>query len=134
MKVNLNTESIRLISLFQEVTGAHVLDSYENEELYFVVSEGEYGLAVGKNGMKIKRVENILRKQVKVYEYSPDFETFVKNLIPHVKEISNQEGKVEVKVAANDRSKVIGKAGYRAKIIEHFIKRFFSDVESFKVK
>ena len=130
MKVNLNTESIRLISLFQEHTGTHVLDSYEDDEIYFVVAENEYGLAVGKNGNKIRKVEFVLKKPVKVFEYSKEIEHFIRNMIPQAKEISIRDNKIEVRVSQSDRSKV----SYRVKVIEHFVKRFFSDVQSFKVK
>ncbi len=133
MKVNLNTETIQTISLFQKITGAHVMDSYENEELYFIVAENEYGLAVGKNGMKIKKAESIFKKPIKIYEYSPDLEAFTKHMIPELKEICMTEKTVEVRVAPSNRAKVIGKGGQKAKIIGHFLKRFH-DIESFKVR
>ena len=133
MKIELNTETIRLMSLFQDLTGVHVLDCFENEDVYFVVAENEYGLAVGKSGKKIKNAEKVFRKSIKVFEYSSDLEKFIKNMIPQLRELSIKEGKIEVRVAPSDRSKVIGKAGYRIKVIEHFLKRFY-DVENFKVK
>ncbi|MFH0837110.1 MAG: NusA-like transcription termination signal-binding factor [Candidatus Aenigmatarchaeota archaeon] len=133
MKVQLNTETIRQISLFQELTGAHAIDMIINEEIYFVVAENEYGLAIGKDGRNIRKAEYVFKKPIRIIEYSPDLETFIKNMIPHVKEIIKQEGKIEVRIAPSDRSKVIGKAGYRIKIMEEFVKRFF-DATSFKVK
>ena len=54
-------------------------------------------------------------------------------MVPQAKEISNQEGKIELRVSPSDRSKVIGKAGYRVKIIENFLKRSH-EIISFKVK
>lgn len=133
MKINLDTDAIRTISLFQKLTGTHVLDSCEGDEIYFIVAENEYGLAVGKSGIKIKKAEGVFKKPIKVFEYSPDLETFIRNMVPQTKEISNIEGKIELKVSPSDRSKVIGKGGYRIKIIENFLKRSH-DVISFKVK
>ncbi len=133
MKITLDTETIRTISLFQKLTGTHVLDSYDGDEIYFIVAENEYGFAVGKNGIKIKKAESVFKKPIKVFEYSPDLERFIRNMVPQTKEISNIEGKIELKVSPSDRSRVIGKAGYRVKIIENFLKRSH-DVISFKVK
>ena len=133
MKIQLDTETIRLISLFQQLTGVHVLDSYENDEIYFIVAENEYGLAVGKNGSKIQKAERVFKKQIKVFEYSPSMETFIKNIIPQTKDLVINDKKVEVRVLSADRSKVIGKGGYKIKVMEHFLKRLY-DIESFKVK
>ena len=133
MRVQLNTETIRQISLFKDITGAHALDMITSEEIYFVVAENEYGLAIGKDGRNIRKAEYVFRKPIRIIEYSPDLETFIRNMIPHAKEIVKQGGKIEVRIAPSDRSKVIGKAGYRIKIMEEFVKRFF-DAESFKVK
>ncbi|MBI5332703.1 MAG: NusA-like transcription termination signal-binding factor [Candidatus Aenigmarchaeota archaeon] len=133
MKVQLNTETIRQISLFQQITGAHALDMITNEEIYFVVAENEYGLAIGKDGKNIRKAEHVFKKPIRIVEYSPDIDIFIRSMIPQTREIVKQDGKIEVRVAASDRAKVIGKAGYRIKIMEEFVKRFF-DAESFKVK
>ena len=133
MKVHLDTNKIRMISLFQKLTGAHVLDSLENDNIYFVVAKGDYGLAVGKNGSKIKNAEKVFKKPIKLFEYSPDLDTFIKNMIPETKEIIKKDDDIEVRIAGSDRAKVIGRAGYKVKVIHYFLKRLH-DVENFKVK
>lgn len=133
MKVQFDTETIKLIGLFQEITGAHVKDTLEAEgEVYFVVAEGEYGLAIGKGGAKIKKAERAIKKPIKIFEYAPELERFIRNAIPEAQQISVQDKSVRVKINSNDRARVIGKAGYRAKLIGEFLARLF-DVESFKV-
>jgi len=135
MKVVLNTEDIRLINLFQNLTGSHVIDCYNNDELYVIVANGQYGLAVGKGGSKIKNVENVLKKKVKLFEYSDDAESFLKNLIPEAKEVNiNLNEKVaEIKLMNSDKAKVIGKSGKNINIIKKFMKRLF-DIEDIKIK
>lgn len=133
MKVTFDTESIKTISLFQQLTGCHVVDTAEDEgELYFVVGDGEYGLAVGKEGSKVKNAEKVFKKPIKVFEYSQDLEQFVKNLIPEAQQISIKENTIRVKIKPQDRAKVIGKGGSKVKTMGNFLKRLF-DIEDFKV-
>jgi N utilization substance protein A len=106
-----------------------------NDVIYYIVEEGKIGLAIGKEGSSIKNVEKVIGKKVKVFEYSSDPETFVKNLIPQCKEISmiNQDDKltVEVKVSKNDRGFVIGRGGEKIKIYKEILKRVhnISDIQ-----
>ncbi|MEM7813289.1 MAG: NusA-like transcription termination signal-binding factor [Candidatus Aenigmatarchaeota archaeon] len=133
MKVTFDTEAIKTISLFQSMTGANVKDCAETpDEMYFVVGEGEYGLAVGKDGSKVKHAEAVFKKPIKIFEYSPDLERFVRNLIPEAQSISIKERSVRVRLKPSDRAKVIGKGGTRVKVLAAFVARLH-DVEDFKV-
>ncbi|MBI4170325.1 MAG: NusA-like transcription termination signal-binding factor [Candidatus Aenigmarchaeota archaeon] len=134
MKVVLDQNSIEVINLFQNLTDATVIDSIsEDGEIYFVVAEGQYGLAVGKGGMKIKHAENVFKKTIKVLEYSEDMETFIKNIIPEAQEITINSKLIFVKVRPADRARVIGKNGKNIRIINKFLQRLF-DIEELKVK
>jgi N utilization substance protein A len=133
MKVTFDTQAIKTISLFQSVTGANVRDYAETEEaMYFVVGEGEYGLAIGKDGSKIKHAENIFKKPIKIFEYSADMEQFIKNLIPEFQNVSIKDGTIRVKIKSGDRAKVIGKGGSRIKVIASFVERLY-EISDFKV-
>ena len=133
MKVVLNTEAIKIISLFQQITGVNVKDYSETEdEMYFVVGEGEYGLAVGKDGSKIKHAENVFKKSIKIFEYSPNLENFIKNLIPENQDISIKDNSIRVRVKPGDRARVIGRGGSRVKVMQTFLERLHS-VSDFKV-
>lgn len=136
MTITFTTETIRLLTLFENVTNVPVKDCFMNNDvIYYIVEEGKIGLAIGKEGSSIKNVEKVIGKKVKVFEYSSDPETFVKNLIPQCKEISmiNQDDKltVEVKVSKNDRGFVIGRGGEKIKIYKEILKRVhnISDIQ-----
>ncbi|MFC2143025.1 NusA-like transcription termination signal-binding factor [Candidatus Aenigmatarchaeota archaeon] len=138
MKVTLDQKTIQLINIFRNLTGSNIIDCVdEDEDIYFVVAEGQYGLAVGKSGMKIKNAEKVLKKNIKVFEYSTDLETFIKNVIPETNEINindEESGKVIfIKVKQNLKAKVIGKGGKNIKVINEILHRLF-DVESLKIK
>ncbi|MBI4895946.1 MAG: NusA-like transcription termination signal-binding factor [Candidatus Aenigmarchaeota archaeon] len=134
MKVILDQDALQIINLFQTLTGSTVMDyGIDEDVLYFVVAKGQYGLAVGKGGVKIKHAEQVFKKTIKVFEYAEDMNEFIKNLIPETLEIESKNGEVLVKVKPSDRSKVIGKAGKHIRIVNLFVQRLF-DVAVVKVK
>jgi len=134
MKLKLDQDKIQTINLFQTVTGCSVLDcTNEDEFIIFIVNEGQYGLAVGKNGVKIKNAERVFKKNIRVIEYSKDLETFTKNLVPEAQEITREENTVAIKLKQSDRAKVIGRQGRNIKIIKSILSDLF-DIEDVKIK
>lgn len=134
MKITLDQDTIQTINLFRNLTGSNVVDCVDSDEdLYFVVAEGQYGLAVGKSGVKIKNAEKVFKKNIKVFEYSTDLMTFIRNLVPEASEINQVEKVIHVKVKQNAKAKVIGKNGKNIKIINEILKRHF-DVDALKIK
>ena len=126
MKLTLDTKTIQSINLFQNITGCSVVDYIENEsDIYLVVAQGQYGLAVGKGGEKVKHAERVFKKNIRVFEYSDDLEQFIMNAVPETKEIEKKNGKIFIKISAGDRSKVIGKDGRNIKVISRFLKHLF---------
>ena len=134
MKITLDQKTIQFMDLFHNLTGSTAVDCLpEDDYIYFVVSKGEYGLAVGKNGSKVKNAERVFKKPIKVFEYSENLEEFVKNLVSDIQEISTSGKTIFVKVSAKDRAKIIGKGGKNIRVINKFLQRLF-DIEELKVK
>jgi len=108
-----DTETIRLINLFENVTGATVKDCVLNGDVvYYVIDEGKVGMAIGKNGASVKHAERMIGKTVKLFEFSPELAKFVKNLVPQAMDVKvkNEEGLViEIKVDKKNRALVIGR-------------------------
>jgi N utilization substance protein A len=130
MEVTFDTETIHLINIFENLTNVNVKDCIIDDSgnvVYFIVQEGKIGLAIGKNGENVKNVEKVLRKNVKIFEFSSDLLKFVKNLIPSANEINvkNENGKkiVEVKINKNDKHFVIGRDGKNLKIYREILQR-----------
>ncbi len=123
-----NTESIRLITLFENLTGATVRDCIvEDNVVYFVVDEGKIGLAIGKNGMAIKNAEKIIGKRIKVFEFDKNPIKFVRKMIPQAREVSLLEDGdrrvMVVRVSKSDRPFVIGRDGKNLKIYKKILER-----------
>ena len=133
MRVTLDQDTLQTMSMFQKLTGCTVVDSIATDELYFVVAEGQFGMAVGKNGSKIKNAEKVFKKQIKIFEYAQDVEKFIKNIVPDVQEIKRNENEIIIKVKPADRSKIIGKDGKNIKTINRFLERLYG-VKEMKVK
>ena len=134
MKVKLDQNTIQMISIFHNLTGTNVVDCLNEEDcIYFVVAEGQYGLAVGKGGAKIKNAERVFKKSIKVFEHSQDLEKFLHNLIPEIESMEMRNKMIFVKVSSSDRARTIGKAGKNVKVINKLLSRLF-DVEELKVK
>lgn len=124
MPKEFDTETIHIINMFENLTGIMVKDCIiEGDVVYIGVEKGKVGYAIGKNGVIIKKVEKLIRKNVKVFEYSDDLEEFVKNLIPVAKEISIRGKIVEVKVDKKDRPIVIGRNERNLKIVKKLLER-----------
>ena len=136
MTITFNTETIRLLTLFESITNAPVRDCFMNNDvIYYIVEEGKIGLAIGKNGNSIKNVDKVVGKKVKVFEYYKDPKKFVRNLIPQCKEINiikeNDMIKIEIKVNRNEKGFVIGRGGEKIKIYKEILKRVhnISDIQ-----
>jgi N utilization substance protein A len=115
-KLTLDTDEIRMITLFENVTKTRIKDCMMDNGksmVCFVVEEGKIGIAIGKDGRKVRRMENMIGKNIKLFEFSKDLSKFVKNVIPQAKaiKIRNEDGKtlVEVRVEKKDRPFVIGR-------------------------
>ncbi len=133
--IKLTTDQMRLISLFQNVTGASARDCVEDEKqnrVIFVVSEGKMGLAIGKGGSHIKNLQNIIKKNVELVEYSDDAITFLKNmlnpkLVSEVKLNTRLDGSTQAIVLVDAKKKgiVVGREGRNAEKARLLAKRYF---------
>ena len=68
--IKLTTDQIKLMSLFQNVTGATARDCIEDEKqdrVIFVVNQGKMGLAIGKGGATIRNLQNVVKKNVELF-------------------------------------------------------------------
>lgn len=133
MRIKLETDTLKEISLFQQLTRVDVIDCIsKDEKIYFIIKEGQYGKAIGKGGSNIKRAEKVFKKKIWIAEYNEDMNTFIKNMVPYIKEIKKQDNKVFLKVESKDRARAIGKNGENIKVMKSFMERLF-DLEDFKV-
>lgn len=119
-EVKLNTDSIRYIALFENLTGAKARDCYEdskNNLLVFVIKNGDMGLAIGRGGDHINRVKKAIRRHIEIIEHSDDPAEFIKNafrpiLVKNIN-ILVIDGKriAYIEVPIKDKGLAIGRGG-----------------------
>jgi len=133
--IKLTTDQMRLMSLFQNVTGATARDCVEDEKqdrVIFVVNAGKMGLAIGKGGSHIKTLQNLVKRNVELVEYSDDPAVFLKNmlnskLVSEVKLNKRADGTTQAIVIVDPRKKgiVVGREGRNAEKARLLAKRYF---------
>ena len=128
MKITFDTDAIRMITLFENITGAPVKDCIiQKDNVYFLVEEGKIGIAIGKNGNSVKNAENLIKKNIKIFEFSTDLNSFIKKLIPQATgiRVRNESERVivEVKVDRKNKAMVIGREGKNLKIFKDLLTR-----------
>jgi len=136
LAIKLTTDQMRLMSLFQNVTGATARDCIEDEKqdrVIFVVNSGKMGLAIGKGGMHIKSLQNIVKRNVELVEFDEDPSKFLANLlnpklVSEVKINTRPDGSKQAIVLVDPRKKgiVVGREGRNAEKARLLAKRYFN--------
>jgi N utilization substance protein A len=108
------------------------VEDEKQTRVIFVVSEGKMGLAIGKGGSHIKNLQNIIKKNVELVEYSDDAVTFLKNmlnpkLVSEVKLNTRLDGSTQAIVLVDAKKKgiVVGREGRNAEKARLLAKRYF---------
>ncbi|MBR9683018.1 NusA-like transcription termination signal-binding factor [Candidatus Woesearchaeota archaeon] len=128
-RVVYDQEMMGIISLLGRLTRARIKDCFKEEDtIYCIVEKGEIGKAIGKGGVNIKRIGQIVKKKVRMIEFGDTPAEFVKNLIfpTRVEEIREEDGVVEI-VGGDKRTKglLIGRGGENLTFLNKVVKRFF---------
>lgn len=128
--VTYDTENIRAMNLFESLTGVEARDVIlKEDEVYFIVPDGKAGMAIGKGGKVVKKVQGKLNKDVKIYEYSDNLGKFLNNLVPTdirgVDIDSDEDGNktVEISVSRENKGRVVGKNGNKIDSIREILQR-----------
>lgn len=121
---------MKYMQMFESMTHANPKSCFMDDlnQLVFVVNRGEIGKAIGKGGSNIRRMESLLKKKIKVVEYSTDLKQFVKNLIHPVKSSDIVvDGEIVTITSADFRARglLIGKGASNLRNYENTIKKFF---------
>lgn len=133
--IKLASDEIRYIALFETLTGAQIRDCIiddDNNRIIFIVNPGYAGIAIGKNGVNIKRIRKIIGKNIEIVEYADSIERFVKNAlyparVKLVKISTLPDGRKVASVAVDpiDKGFAIGKDGKNIQKVKLILKRYF---------
>jgi N utilization substance protein A len=136
MERNIGFKERRYIEELRILTKSTALDCVIDERfdrVIYVIKKGDMGLAIGKKGENIRRMQNVLGKRIEMVEYSEDFPELVTNIFKPAEivkiEKDTESGQIHVFVKKrSDLGIAIGKGGCtieKARILA----RRFSGVE-----
>jgi N utilization substance protein A len=130
--ITLNDETMKYISLFENVTRARVKDCIvKQDKLIFVVPKNHVILALGKHGENLKRLKDLFKRNIDIIGFSDQLEIFVKNVFHNFKiqniQIEKRDDKqfVYVNVELREKGKIIGKEGQNLKLAREIVNRHF---------
>ncbi|MGM5483958.1 MAG: NusA-like transcription termination signal-binding factor [Nanobdellota archaeon] len=145
MNKTFNTQNLMQISLFEKYTKAKVKDCFEDKfgQLTFCVYKGQLFNALGKNSSKIKKIDQMFKRKVRVIEFNPKIEEFVKNICYPNKVEKVEYGEQHLwdkkkKIvlihpeSVKSRGYIIGKNGENLRNMEFICNRYFK-VDEIKV-
>ena len=134
-RIKLTSEELGLISLFQNVSGATARDCVIDEKMnrvIFVINKPEMGLAIGKNGMSIKNIQNLVGKPVELVEYSVLPKELINNalnskFVTDIRLTEKLDGSKIAVVVVDQKKKgaVVGRNGKNAEKARLLARRYF---------
>lgn len=123
--------------LFEKITRARLKDCIiSGEKIFFVVEKGDLRKALGPNKKNITRLEELLKKRVKVIEYTQNELQFTINVLAplRVVNIKNEDGIVTITGPdQKTRGLMIGARAGNLRLFESIVQKYFPDIKELKV-
>jgi len=136
--VKLSQTEMQYITILQGIVNVTIKDCIvddEDNKVVFVVSEGQAGLAIGKRGMNINKLKEMIAKDVEIIEHSSDSAKFIRNcflpiIIREVTFLDRRNGKAAtVEVDNKDKGRAIGRSGKNINKVKNLVLRQFDIVD-----
>lgn len=135
MKIKYDADLLKFMTLFESITRSKLKDCIMGENALFIVEPNEIGKAIGKKGANVKRLEEMLRKKVRIVEYNSEVCQFVRNMIYplQAKDVNEEEGIVTI-TGPDMKTKglMIGRNAKNLNYLKDIVKRHFG-IEDIKV-
>jgi N utilization substance protein A len=134
-RIRLKGDEMRLIALFESITGATSKDCLideENDRVILVTKKGEMGLAIGKAGRNINTLRKMTGRQIEVVEAADEPEQLIRNSlaparVKTVRITEKPDSKIAViEVESRDKAIAIGKNGKTIDKTRLLAKRYFN--------
>ena len=113
--------------MFENLTGAGVLDFYEEENLIFIVKEGDLRQALGRKNENLRRLESMLKKKIRIIEFNKNPEVFLRNFTYplSLKSINVEKNIATVYSDMKTKGLLIGRDHKNLQLINEVFKRYF---------
>ncbi len=129
----------RYIEELRILTKATAVDCIIDERfdrIIYVIREGDMGLAIGRKGANIKKMQKVLGRRVEMVEFAQEPVAFIQNVFKPAEILAVQsaaEGRTDVFVRKSDLGIAIGKGGCMIEkarlLIARFLGRELGDIQ-----
>ncbi len=133
MERNTGFKERRYIEELRILTKSTALDCVIDERfcrVIYVVKIGDMGLAIGKKGENIRRMQTVLGKKIEMVEYAESMDEFIANIFrpAEIDSIRKKNTDTQVDVFLRNKNDIgiaIGKGGCNIEKGRILLKRFF---------
>ena len=132
MERSIGFKERRYIEELRILTKSTALDCLMDERfdrIIYVIRPGDMGLAIGKKGENIKRMQKVLGKKIEMVEYSENPDEFIANMFrPAILSTVRRDEAGRVSIILLKRSDLgiaIGKGGANVEKARLLFRRFF---------
>lgn len=123
----------RYIEELRILTGATAVDCISDDKfdrVLYVIRPGDMGLAIGRGGENIRKLQRVLGRKIELVEYAEDIESFVRNIFKPIAlagiRLEKEWNSIEVLVERRgDLGIAIGKGGANVEKARILVKRYF---------
>jgi len=124
----IDSTTLGSMNLFERITHVSPMDCViTDNNVLFVVNRGLLRKSIGRDASSIKRLKEKFKKNVRIVEYNPNIEVFIKYLMSNIQiiSVSEQDDTVHVTINLKHRGLAIGKGGEIIKRNRDIIKRLY---------
>lgn len=137
LKFKYDMQTLQIMNLFEKITKARIKDCFEhNDKLFFIVEAGQLFRALGPQKKNVQRLEELLKKRVKIIEYSEDLLKFIVNVMAPLRVVNIKEEEKIVTVTGPDQKTkglMIGSRAGNLRMFEKIVQKYFPDLKEIKV-
>jgi NusA-like KH domain protein len=132
------TEHLQWFSLFEKVTRVPVRDFFTfRNRMLFIIPEKTMVKALGKNMVNLRKLEESLKRKIKIVEFSPDMLKLIVNILAPLKVTRMEEQDGVVTISGPDtktRGLMIGARAQNLRALEEIIREYHPELKEIRVE
>ena len=142
IQIKYDVSMMKYFSLFESVTHVPAKDCFPIEEtIIFFVNPGKAKIAVGKQGMNIKKLKSMINKEVKVIEFSKDVVGLVRNVVfplkpKSVEIVTNEDTESIINIefkSPKERRILLDNNQKKLKLLKDIVNRYHKDINDIRI-
>lgn len=142
IQIKYDTSMMKYFTIFENITRVAAKDCFPvNETIIFFVGRGNAKIAVGKQGVNIKKLSSMINKEVKVIEFSNEVIDLVKNIIFPLKAVSveiatDNENQKVINIAfksSKERRFLLDNNQKKLRLLKEIVKRYHKDINDIRI-